>query len=168
MRSSLPPCLRYCNTLLPPGWLSSPSWPALLLLWDLTRSESRWFCCRQNNSSFYGNSSASPPTTAFRSRLSNRGGFSPSLVPSQQQFHPRRNHLSLYKEPSLPGVSLQGGSSCWRGGKERDILPVSFTLASASLVKDRAENLGSDEWDKEKIFQTCRSPGYSILLLLID
>lgn len=35
-----------------------------------------------------------PPTTAFRSLLSNRGGFSPSLEPSQQRSHPRRNHLA--------------------------------------------------------------------------
>lgn len=109
MRSSVPPSLCHCNTLLPLGEIASPCWPALLLLWDLTRSESRWFGCRQNNSSFYGNSFASPPTTAFRSLLSNRGGFSSSLEPSQQQSHPRRNHLAFCKEPLLPGVLLQGG-----------------------------------------------------------
>lgn len=90
----------------------SPCWPVLLLLWDLTRSESRWFGCRQNNSSFYGNSSASPLTMAFRSLLSNRGDFSPSLEPSQQQSHPRRNHLAFCREPLLPVVSLQEVSIC--------------------------------------------------------
>lgn len=73
----------------------SPCWPVLLLMWDLTRLESRWFGCRQNNSSFYGNSSASPLTMAFRSLLSNRGDFPSSLEPSQQQSHPHRNHLAF-------------------------------------------------------------------------
>lgn len=89
----------------------SPCWPVLPLLWDLTRLESRWFGYRQNNSSFYGNSSASPLTMAFRSLLSNRGDFS-SLESSQEQSHPCRNHLALCKEPLLPVVSLKEGSSC--------------------------------------------------------
>lgn len=85
---------------------------------EIWQEQSPGLLSTDNNSYFYGNSSASPLTMAFRSLLSNRGVFPPSLEPSQQQPHPHRNHLAFCKEPWLSGVSLQGCSS-YRRWKRR-------------------------------------------------
>lgn len=53
--------------------------------------------------------------------------------------------------------------------REGDTLPgSSIHGCERHCCKDRGMNLGSAEWEKERIFQAPRSLGFNILLLLID